>query len=78
VETHTQVVNRMHSVAHLHHLNHERGKRFNEKTTLWQKDKRLSKIEQFQLELEVENHAYIEKQLGRIGKEVAKMSHQKP
>jgi len=78
VETHTQIVNRMHSVAHRHHLNHERGKRFNEKTTLWQKDKRLSKIEQFQLELEMENHAYLEKQLGRIGKEVAKMSHQKP
>jgi transposase len=78
VETHTQIVNRMHSVAHRHHLNHERGKRFNEKTTLWQKDKRLSKIEQFQLELEMENHTYIEKQIGRIGKEVAKMSHQKP
>jgi len=77
VETHTQIVHRMHSVAHRHHLNHERGKRFNEKTTLWQKDKRLSKIEQFQLELEMENHAYIEKQIGRIGKEVAKMSHQK-
>lgn len=78
VETHTQIVNRMHSVAHRHHLNHEQGKRFNEKTTLWQKDKRLSKIEQFQLELEMEHHAYIEKQISRIGKEVAKMSHQKP
>jgi len=78
VETHTQVVNRMHSVAHRHHLQHERGKRFNEKNTLWQKDKRLSKVEQFQLDLEMENRAYIEKQIGRIGKEVAKMSHQKP
>jgi transposase len=78
VETHTQTVNRMHSVAHRHHLSHARGKRFNEKTTAWQKDKRLSKIEQFQLELEMENRAYIEKQIGRIGKEVAKMSHQKP
>ena len=78
VETHTQIVNRMHSVAHRHHLKHERGKRFNEKTTAWQKDKRLSKIEQFQLELEMENRAYIEKQISRIGKEVAKMSHQKP
>ncbi len=78
VETHTQIVNRMHSVAHRHHLKHERGKRFNEQTTAWQKDKRLSKIEQFQLELEMENRAYIEKQIGRIGKEVAKMSHQKP
>jgi transposase len=78
VETHTQIVNRMHSVAHRHHLQHERGKRFSEKNTLWQKDQRLSKIEQFQLELEMENRAYIEKQISRIGKEVAKMSHQKP
>ena len=78
VETHTQILNRMHSVAHRHHLQHERGKRFNEKTTAWQKDKRLSSLEQFQLELEMENRAYIEKQIGRIGKEVAKRSHQKP
>ena len=35
-------------------------------------------MEQFQLELEMENRTYIEKQIGRIGKEVAKMSHQKP
>jgi len=78
VETHTQIVNRMHSVAHRQHLQHERGKRFNEKNTAWQKDKRLSKIEQFQLELEMENRVYIEKQISRIGKEVAKLSHQKP
>lgn len=78
VETHTQIVNRMHSVAHRHHLTHKRGKRFNEKNTAWQKDKRLSKVEQFQLELEMENRAYIEKQISRIGKEVAKMSHKNP
>src|SRR6185503_10418841 len=78
VETHTQILNRIHSVAHRHHLKHERGKRFNEKNTLWQKDKQLSKLEQFQLELEMENRVYIEKQIGRMGKEVAKMSHQKP
>ena len=78
VETHTQIVNRMHSVAHRHHLQHERGKRFNEKNTGWQKDKTLSALEQFQLELEMENRAYIEKQISRIGKEVAKMSHRKP
>jgi len=78
VETHTQIVNRMHSVAHRHHLSHPAGKRFNEKNTAWQKDKRLSQIEQFQLGLEMENRVYIEKQIGRIGKEVAKMSHQKP
>jgi transposase len=78
VETHTQIVNRMHSVAHRHHLRHPAGKRFNEKNTAWQKDKRLSQIEQFQLGLEMENRVYIEQQIGRIGKEVAKMSHQKP
>jgi transposase len=78
VETHTQILNRMHSVAHRHHLTHERGKRFNENNTAWQKDKRLSKIEQFQLELEMENREYIEKQISRIGKEVAKMSHRNP
>lgn len=78
VETHTQIVNRMHSVAHRHHLKHERGKRFNEKTTGWQKDKQLSKIEQFQLGLEMENLRYIEKQIERISQEVRKMCHQKP
>jgi len=78
VETHTQIVNRMHSVAHRHHLQHERGKRFNEQNTAWQKDKRLSKVEQFQLELEMENRASMEKQIQRIGREVTKMCHQKP
>lgn len=78
VETHTQIVNRMHSVAHRHHLNHPKGKRFNEKNTAWQKDKILSQLEQFQLGLEMENRAYIERQIKKIGKEIAKMSHQKP
>jgi transposase len=78
VETHTQILNRMHSVAHRHHLKHERGKRFNEKNTGWQKDKRLSKMEQFQLSLEMENKTYIEKQIERISQEVRKLCHQKP
>lgn len=78
VETHTQILNRMHSAAHRHHLKHERGKRFNEKTTAWQKDESLSQIEQFQLALEMENRAYIEQQIGRITEKVSKMSHQKP
>lgn len=78
VETHTQIINRMHSAAHRHHLKHERGKRFNEKTTAWQKDESLSQIEQFQLALEMENRAYIEQQIGRITEKVSKMSHQKP
>jgi transposase len=78
VETHTQILNRMHSVAHRHHLKHERGKRFNEKTIGWQKDERLSKMEQFQLNLEMENKVYIEKQIERISQEVRKLCHQKP
>ncbi len=78
VETHTQIINRMHSAAHRHHLIHERGKRFNEKNTAWQKDARLSPIEQFQLALEMENRAYIEQQIGRITEKVAKISYQKP
>lgn len=78
VETHTQIVNRMHSVAHRHHLKHERGKRFNEENTLWQKDKRLSEMEQFQLSLEMENLVYISKQIERISQAVRKLSHQKP
>jgi transposase len=78
VETHTQILNRMHSVAHRHHLKHERGKRFNEKTTGWQKDKTLSALEQFQLSLEMGNKVYIEKQIERISQEVRKLSHQKP
>jgi transposase len=78
VETHTQIVNRMHSVAHRHHLKHERGKRFNEKSTSWQKDKRLSSLEQFQLQLEMENRVYIEKQIERVSQEVRKLCHQKP
>jgi transposase len=78
VETHTQILNRMHSVAHRHHLKHERGKRFNEKNTGWQKDGRLSQIEQFQLALEMENREYIEKQIERISQEVTKLCHQKP
>lgn len=78
VETHTQVVNRMHSVAHRHHLRHPAGKRFNEKNTVWQKDKTLSALEKFQLELEMENRTYLEKQISKISKEVQKMCHQKP
>lgn len=78
VETQTQIVNRMHSVAHRHHLQHERGKRFNEKTTGWQKDKRLSSLEQFQLALEMENLTYIQKQIERISQEVSRLCHQKP
>lgn len=78
VETHVQILNRMHSVAHRHHLKHERGKRFNEQNTGWQKDECLSRMEQFQLELEMENRRYIEKQIERLSVEVTKQCHEKP
>ena len=78
VETPTQILNRMHSVAHRHPLQHERRKRFNEKNTGWQQDARLSPIEQFQLSLEMENRAYLQKQIDRSGQEVTKRCHQKP
>jgi transposase len=78
VETHTQILNRMHSVAHRHHLKHERGQRFNAKTSGWQKDERLSKMEQFQLSLEMENKDYLEKQIERMSGVVRKLCHQKP
>jgi hypothetical protein len=68
----------MHSVAHRHHLKHERGKRFNEQNTGWQKDECLSRMEQFQLELEMENRRYIEKQIERLSVEVTKQCHEKP
>lgn len=78
VETHTQILNRMHSVAHRHHLKHERGKRFNEQNTGWQKDPSVPMMEQFQLELEMENRKHVEKQIERISVEVGKLCHQKP
>lgn len=78
VETHTQILNRMHSVAHRHHFQHARGKRFNAKTIGWQKDKRLSEIEQFQLELEMENKIYLEQQIERISQVVRKLCQQQP
>ena len=51
---HTQVVNRMHSVAHRHHLNHPKGKDFQPKNTGWQQDESLSRLEKMQLELDME------------------------
>ena len=75
---HTQAVNRMHSVAHRHHLSHPKGKRFNEKTTGWQKDEELSGSEQFQLGLDLETAKHLEEQAGKITPKLARMSHEKP
>jgi transposase len=78
VGMHTQTVNRMHSVAHRHHLSHARGKRFNEKNTKWQQDEELSDSEKFQLELDMSTKEHLEEQAEKITKKLAKMSHQKP
>lgn len=75
---HTQTVNRMHSVAHRHHLKHARGKRFNQKNTEWQQDDHLSDTEKFQLELDMTTKQHLAEQAGKITKKLARMSHQKP
>jgi transposase len=75
---HTQTVNRMHSVAHRHHLSHPKGKRFNEKNTAWQQDDELSETEKFQLELDMTTKKHLDEQAGKITQKLAQMSHQKP
>ena len=75
---HTQVVNRMHSVAHRHHLNHPKGKDFQPKNTVWQRDESLSRLEKMQLELDMGTREHLEKQIGRMTRELGKMSHEEP
>jgi transposase len=77
-EMHTQVVNRMHSVAHRHHLNHPKGKDFQPKNTGWQRDESLSRLEKMQLELDMETREHLEKQIGRMTRELGRMSHEEP
>lgn len=78
VGMHTQTVNRMHSVAHRHHLSHPKGKRFNEKNTGWQQDDELSDTEKFQLELDMSTKQHLDEQAGKIAEKLACMSHEKP
>jgi transposase len=78
VGMHTQTVNRMHSVAHRHHLSHPKGKRFNEKNTGWQADAELSDSEKFQLELDRSTKQHLDEQAGKIAEKLARMSHEKP
>ena len=75
---HTQTVNRMHSVAHRHHLSHPKGKRFNEKNTAWQQDDELSDLEKFQLELDMSTKQPLDEQAGKITQKLARMSHEQP
>jgi transposase len=78
VGMHTATVNRMHSVAHRHHLNHPRGKRFNEENTKWQQDNALSDSEQFQLELDMNTKKHLAEQTEKITEKLRRMSHRKP
>jgi transposase len=75
---HTQIVNRMHSVAHRHHLNHPKGKDFQPKNTLWQQDGSLSRLEKMQLELDMATRAHLEEQREKMTRELARMSHEEP
>jgi transposase len=75
---HTQVVNRMHSVAHRHHLNHPKGKDFQPKNTGWQQDASLSRLEKMQLELDMATREHLEKQMERMTRELGRMSHEEP
>ena len=76
VGMHTQVVNRMHSVSHRHHLGHPRGKRFQEKDMGWRE--KLAGLERFQLELDLETKKYLKGQIDRITEELRRMSHEDP
>jgi transposase len=76
VGMHTQVVNRMHSVSHRHHLGHPRGKRFQEKDMGWRE--KLEGVERFQLDLDLDTKKYLKGQIDRITEELRRMSHQKP
>ncbi len=77
-EMRTQVVNRMHSVAHRHHLSHPKGKDFQPKNTGWQQDDGLSRLEKMQLELYMGTREHLEKQIGHMTRELGKMSHEEP
>ena len=76
VGMHTQVVNRMHSVSHRHHLGHPKGKRFQEKDMGWRES--LRKMERFQLDLDLETKKYLKGQIDQITKVLGNMSVEEP
>jgi transposase len=76
VGMHTQVVNRMHSVSHRHHLGHPRGKRFQEKDMGWRE--KLDGMERFQLDLDLETKKYLKGQIDKITEELRRLSHEEP
>ena len=78
VQMHTQVINRMHSVSHRHHLGHPKGKRFLPKDCAWQKDARLSGMEKLQLELDMATRVHLKTQIDRLTQEMATLSLAEP
>jgi transposase len=76
VGMHTQVVNRMHSVSHRHHLGHPRGKRFQEKDMPWRE--KLAGMERFQLDLDLETKQYLKGQIERITEKLGSLSQVEP
>ena len=75
---HTATVNRMHSVAHRHHLSHPRGKRFKKKNIGWQVSEELSGTERFQLELEMNTKQHLYAQAELITEKLRSMGHEVP
>jgi transposase len=76
VQMHTQIVNRMHSVSHRHHLGHPKGKRFQKKDMQWREQ--LPEMERFQLDLDLETKKYLKSQIERITAKLREMSHEEP
>jgi len=78
VQMHTQVINRLHSVSHRHHLGHPKGKRFLPKDCAWQKDARLSSMEKLPLELDMATRIHLKTQIDRLTQEMATLSLAEP
>jgi len=77
-QMHTQVINRMHSISHRHHLGHPKGKRFLPKDCAWQQAECLSNMEKLQLELDMSTKAHLRGQIDRLTQEMATLSTEEP
>jgi len=78
VQMHTQVINRMHSISHRHHLGHPKGKRFLPKDCAWQQAECLSTMEKLQLELDMATRVHLKTQIDRLTQEMATLSLEEP
>lgn len=76
VKAHTQIVNRLHSVSHRHHLGHPKGKRFRKDRLPWLDD--LSELERWQVELDLQTKDHLETQIQALTDRLAALSHKGP